>query len=164
MSRGFVKESDQEEPIVVPPRASLPENETNYVTPRGKEILNEEKVSLEKQRVELDAKDETERRRELSLIDGKLKLLTERLKTAQIIEPKNQNQNEVRFGAKVKFKMNGNIQEFKIVGVDEANVKQKKIAFTSPLAKAMTSKKEGDKFDFKLGEEIRPIEIISIKY
>ncbi|MBQ0741412.1 GreA/GreB family elongation factor, partial [Aquimarina celericrescens] len=56
----------------------------------------------------------------------------------------------------VKFKMYGNLQEFKIVGVDEANVKLKKIAFISPLAKAMTSKKEGEKFDFKLGEERRP--------
>jgi transcription elongation factor GreB len=60
--------------------------------------------------------------------------------------------------------MNGNTQEFQIVGVDEANVKEKKIAFTSPLAKTITSKKVGDKFDFKLGEEIRPIEILEINY
>ncbi|MBZ9627612.1 GreA/GreB family elongation factor [Psychroflexus sp. CAK57W] len=164
MSRGFVKESDQEEPIVVPPRASLPEKETNYVTPYGKNQLEKEKNTLEKQRTELDTKDETQRRRELSLIDGKLKLLSERLKTAQVIQPKDQNQSEVRFGAKVKFKMNGNVQEFQIVGVDEANVKEKKIAFISPLAKAMTSKKEGDKFEFHLGEESRPIEILGINY
>lgn len=164
MSRGFVKESDQEEPIVVPPRASLPDKETNYVTPFGKELLVKEKSTLEKLRSELDTKDETQRRRELSMMDGKLRLLDERLKTAQVIHPKNQNQNEVRFGAKVKFKMNGNVQEFQIVGVDEANVKKKKIAFISPLAKAMTSKKEGDQFDFKLGEETRPIEIQEINY
>ncbi|GGE26551.1 GreA/GreB family elongation factor [Psychroflexus planctonicus] len=164
MSRGFVKESDQEEPIVVPPRAALPDNTTNYVTPYGKEMLEKEKTNLEKQRAELDIKDETERRRALSMVDGKLNLLMERLKTAQVIEPKNQNQNEVRFGAKVKFKMNGNIQEFQIVGVDEADVKEKKIAFISPLAKALTSKKEGDQFEFKLGEETRPIEILEICY
>jgi transcription elongation factor GreB len=164
MSRGFVKETDQEEPIVVPPRAALPDNETNYVTPGGKEQLDAEKQNFEKRRSELNIADDTERRRELSMIDGKLKLLVERLKTAQVIEPKNQIQNEVRFGAKVKFKMNGNTQEFQIVGVDEANVKEKKIAFTSPLAKTITSKKVGDKFDFKLGEEIRPIEILEINY
>lgn len=164
MSRGFVKESDQEEPIVVPPRASLPEKEINYVTPYGKELLDKEKVGLEKQRAELHIEDDTERRRELAMIDGKLKLLIERLNTAQILHPKDQPQDEVRFGAKVKFKMNGNLQEFQIVGVDEANVKEKKIAFTSPLAKAMTSKKIGNRFDFKLGEEIRPIEILEINY
>lgn len=164
MSRGFVKESDQEEPVVVPPRASLPDKEINYVTLHGKDLLEKEKKDLEKQRAELDTKDETQRRRELSLIDGKLKFLVERLKTAQVIQPKNQNQGEVRFGAKVKFKMNGNIQEFQITGVDEANVKEKKIAFVSPLAKAMTSKKQGDQFDFKLGDEIRPVEILEISY
>ncbi|MBZ9651155.1 GreA/GreB family elongation factor [Psychroflexus montanilacus] len=164
MSRGFVKESDQEEPIVIPPRAALPEHETNYVTPYGKEMLEKEKNTLEKQRADLDIEDDTERRRELSMIDGKLKLLMDRLTTAQVIEPASQNQNEVRFGAKVNFKMNGNIQEFQIVGVDEANVKEKKIAFISPLAKSMTSKKVEDKFDFKLGEETRALEILEINY
>ncbi|WP_093365517.1 GreA/GreB family elongation factor [Psychroflexus sediminis] len=164
MSRGFVKESDQEAPIVVPPRASLPEKEINYVTPFGKDLLEKEKNFLEKQRTNLTVEDETERRRELSMIDGKLKLLNERLKTAQVILPENQNPNEVRFGAKVRFKMNKTIQEFQIVGVDEADVKEKKIAFISPLAKAMTSKKEADKFDFKLGEETRPVEILKISY
>lgn len=164
MSRGFVKESDQEEPILVPPRANLPENETNYVTPYGKKMLEDEKSALEKQRAELNTKDETERRRELSLIDGKLKLLIERIKTAQVIEPKTQNQTEVRFGATVKFKINGNHQEFQIVGVDEANVKEKKIAFISPLAKAMTSKRVGDTFEFKLGNETRNVEILDLKY
>jgi transcription elongation factor GreB len=148
MSRGFVKESDQEEPIVVPPRASLPDHETNYVTHYGKDLLLQEKADLEQQRSNLKIKDENERRRELSMIDGKLNLLSERLKTAQVIVPKQQNQNEVRFGAKVKFKMNGNLQEFQIVGVDEANIKHKKIAFTSPLAKSLTSHQEGDQFDF----------------
>lgn len=89
MSRGFVKETDQEEPIVVPPRAALPENEINYVTPFGKEMLEKEKVALEKERSTLEIENETERRRELSMLDGKLKLLVERLKTAQVIEPKN---------------------------------------------------------------------------
>lgn len=164
MSRGFVKETDQEEPIVVPPRAALPENEINYVTPFGKEMLEKEKVALEKERSTLEIENETERRRELSMLDGKLKLLVERLKTAQVIEPKNQNHTEVRFGAKIKFKMDRSIQKFQIVGVDEADVKEKKIAFTSPLAKSMTSKKAGDQFDFKLGEDIRPIEILEIHY
>lgn len=164
MSRGFVKESDQEEPIVVPPRASLLDKESNYVTSFGKEMLEKEKCNLEKQRADLDTKDETQRRRDLSMIDGKLQLLAERLTTAQVIQLKTQNQGEVRFGATVKFKMNGNIQEFQIVGVDEANVKEKKIAFISPLAKAMTAKKQGDKFEFKLGDEIRPVEILEISY
>jgi transcription elongation factor GreB len=164
MSRGFVKEGDQEEPIVVPPRASLPDNEINYVTPRGKELLNEEKRTLENQKASLKIEDETERRRELSFIDAKLKLLMKRLKTAQVINPKTQTPGEVRFGAEVDFTMNGARQRFQIVGVDEANVKEKKIAFISPIAKAMTSRKIGESFDFKLGEEVRLIKIIDVQY
>ena len=164
MSRGFVKESDQEEPPVIPPRASLPDGVTNYVTPQGKEMLREEKIKLEKQRADLNIQDDTERRRELAVIDGKLKLLNERLNSAQVLNPEQQNKSEVRFGATVMFNMNGSIQDFKIVGVDEANIKEKKIAFTSPLAIAMTSKKEGDNFEFKLGQDSRPIEILEINY
>ncbi|MEO8732945.1 MAG: transcription elongation factor GreA, partial [Flavobacteriales bacterium] len=35
MSRGFVREDDQEEPIFIPPRATLPAGMENHVTPRG---------------------------------------------------------------------------------------------------------------------------------
>ncbi len=43
MSRGFVKEDDQEEIPVVPPRAFLPEGLTNYVTRVGMDELLAEK-------------------------------------------------------------------------------------------------------------------------
>lgn len=164
MSRGFVKESDQEEPIVIPPRASLPEGQTNYVTPKGKYLLEEEKQQLEFQRVNLDIKDDTERRREVAKIDGQLHLLLERLNSAHVIDLEQQPKDHVRFGAQVKFKMNGKTLRFQIVGVDEASVKEKKITFTSPLAKALISKKEGDCFTFNLGEDSRPVEVLEINY
>jgi transcription elongation factor GreB len=164
MSRGFVKESDQEEPIVIPPRASLPEGQTNYVTHVGKDLLEQEKKDLEHQRATLSITDDTERRREITKIDGQLQLLQERLNTAQVIDLKEQPQHEVRFGAQVKFKLNGTLQNFQLVGVDEANVKAKKIAFTSPLARALTSRTQGEQFNFELGTEQRPIEILDINY
>jgi transcription elongation factor GreB len=164
MSRGFVKESDQEEPIVIPPRASLPAGQTNYVTRVGKDLLEQERKDLEHQRATLSITDDTERRREITKIDGQLQLLQERLNTAQVIDLKDQPQHEVRFGAQVKFKLNGTLQNFQLVGVDEANVKAKKIAFTSPLARALTSRTQGEQFNFKLGTEQRPIEILDINY
>lgn len=164
MSRGFVKESDQEEPIVIPPRASLPEGQTNYVTPEGKRLLEKEKQQLELQLANIDIKDDTERRREVAKIDGLLHLLFERLNSAHVINLEQQPKDFVRFGAQVKFKMNGKTLKFQIVGVDEASVKDQKIAFTSPLAKALTSKKEGDCFTFNIGEESRPVEVLEISY
>ncbi|MDN3594114.1 GreA/GreB family elongation factor [Zunongwangia endophytica] len=166
MSRGFVKEEDQEEAPVIPPRAALPAGATNYVTPFGYEALEKEQHHLEKERTELPKDNETEKRRAQAVIDGKLKLLAERRASARIIYPNQQPEDEVRFGAKLKLKnhTNGSLQEFQIVGVDEANVKNQKIAFVAPIAKAVTGLKVGDKTDFKLGNETRTLEILEITY
>ncbi|MBO2545214.1 GreA/GreB family elongation factor [Salegentibacter sp. BDJ18] len=164
MSRGFVKEDDQEEAPIIPPRAALPAGETNYVTPNGLKELKEEEEKFTAERANLDKENETERRRAQAVIDGNLKLLRERISTARVLDPKEQPEDEVRFGALVELKQNGNIQKFQIVGVDEADVKKQKIAFVAPIAKAVTGKKVGDKIDFKLGEEIRKLEILKITY
>ena len=48
MSRGFVKDGDQEEAPIVPPRAFLAEGETNYVTQVGmNELLTEKDIVFE---------------------------------------------------------------------------------------------------------------------
>ena len=166
MSRGFVKEEDQEETPIIPPRAALPEGETNYVTPKGLELLQREKKKLEEERASIEIKDEAEARRAKSVIDGKLKLLNERIATARILEPHSQPKDEVRFGATVKFKQkeSGKIQQFTIVGVDEANIKKEKIAFIAPIAKALTGKRRGEVVAFNLGKQPRNLEILEISY
>jgi transcription elongation factor GreB len=164
MSRGFVKEDDQEEAPMIPARAALPAGETNYVTPNGLKELKEEEEELVEERANLAKENETERRRAQAVIDGNLKLLRERISTARILDPKDQPEDEVRFGALVELKQNGNTQKFQIVGVDEADVKKKKIAFVAPIAKAVTGKKVGEIVEFKLGEETRKIEILKITY
>ena len=166
MSRGFVKEEDQEEPVLVPPRAAIPEGVTNYVTPTGLEQLQKELKELEYERAHVQAENDTEKRRSQSLIDGKINLLSERLQSARLLDPKQQVEDEVRFGAHVKIKneTTGQLQEFQIVGVDEADIKKQKIAFVAPIAKAITGKKIGDSVDFKLGGETRKLTILEISY
>lgn len=47
MSRGFIKEDDQEEVPMVPPRAFLPAGVPNFVTPFGmKQLLEEQHLLL----------------------------------------------------------------------------------------------------------------------
>jgi transcription elongation factor GreB len=164
MSRGFVKEDDQEEAPMIPPRAALPAGETNYVTPNGLKELKDEEEALIEERANLDKENDTERRRAQAVIDGKLKLLRERISTTRLLDPKYQPEDEVRFGALVELKQNGNTQKFQIVGVDEADVKKQKIAFVAPIAKAITGKKVSDTVVFKLGEETRKLEILKITY
>ncbi|TQI70824.1 transcription elongation factor GreB [Gramella sp. Hel_I_59] len=166
MSRGFVKEEDQEEPVIIPPRAAIPDGVTNYVTPNGLQELHVELKELEKERSNISIQDDTEKRRAQGLIDGKIKLLAERIQSSRILKPEEQAQDEIRFGAHIKLKNldSSQIQKFQIVGVDEANIKKLKIAFVAPIARAVTGKKLGETVDFKLGDETRKLEVLEIKY
>ncbi|MGB3773869.1 MAG: GreA/GreB family elongation factor [Leeuwenhoekiella sp.] len=166
MSRGFVKEDDQEEAPVIPPRAALPEGATNYVTPQGLKQLQQEREDLEEEIATLDENDERERRRALALLNGKLNLLLSRLNAARVLEPENQNHDEVRFGAWVTYVIKSAAKPVKIqiVGVDEADVKKNKIGFTAPIAIALTGKKVGEKTLLNLGSDSRELEIKAVAY
>ena len=166
MSRGFVKEDDQEEAPFIPPRAALPANTINYVTPKGMEMLHAERETLEKEWIDLSTSHEQHSRIERTVIQGKLDLLVERIASARILDPATQPQTEVRFGAKVSYKMlpAPAIHSFQIVGVDEADVAKGKIAFVSPIAVAITGYKQGEIVPFRLGNETRQVEIIKISY
>lgn len=166
MSRGFVKEGDQEERPIIPPRAALPDGTTNYVTPTGMELLQAEREQLEQERSNLPTTHEQQRRIELAVINGKLDLLNERLVSARILDPASQPKDEVRFGATVTYKISSspNPQSFQIVGVDEADVAIRKIAFVAPIAIALTGHKVGDIVAFKMGGESRKLEVVGIKY
>ncbi len=166
MSRGFVKEGDQEETPIIPPRAALPGGAINYVTPTGMELLQTEREQFEQERATLATIDEQQRRIELAVINGKLDLLNERIISARILDPATQPIDEVRFGATVTYKISSspNPQTFQIVGVDEADVAKRKIAFVAPIAVALTGHKVGDLIPFKMGDESRKLEVVQIKY
>lgn len=169
MSRGFVKEDDQEEAPFIPTRAVLPNGEINYVTSMGYEKLVNEKRDLEHSISNLDLEEGKERRHTLAVLNGKLNLLNDRISSARILDPKEQPQNEIRFGASFAFKFltgdqSGVIKDFQIVGVDEANIKENKIAFVAPLAKALTGKRIGEKAEVFMAGKLQKLEIISITY
>lgn len=169
MSRGFVKEEDQEEAPFIPPRAPLPEGVQNYVTPQGLLLLHQERDDLEAERKRtIDAAiSDHDRRHALAVINGKLDLLNERIATARLIEHPDEDPEEVRFGMTIMFqqvrKGTKPIERtFTIVGVDEADVKQGKIAFTAPIAKALIGSRVGDVVEFKLGSEVQQLKILQI--
>ncbi len=140
MSRGFVREGDQEEAPFIPPRAPLPPGVPNHVTPRGLRLLQEERASLEADRSKPFESEEA-KRRAWAEIDGRLELLNERLGSARVMEPPDPAPDDVRFGATVTFRLlngpqAGQERTFTIVGVDEASVKDGRIAFTAPVARA----------------------------
>jgi len=166
MSRGFVKEDDQEEVPMVPPRAHLPAGVPNYVTQAGMDELLAERQTLMNEKENLDISSENERRIALNHITAKLQLLNNRISEAKIIDLKEQPWDEIRFGATVTIKTEGtnDIQTFQIVGVDETNLSMGKISFLSPLARVLTNKKVGDKVVLKRPKGDQVLEIINITY
>ena len=150
MSRGFIKEGDQEEIPRVPMRAYLPEGVPNYVTKEGLDALKEELKSLETERVKAG-----DNYIMVNFIDASIKLLVDRINSAVEVDLSKSNKDTVSFGAWVRY--NGRVM--RIVGVDEADVNKGLISFISPIAKLLIGKKEGDVIELKGSEKIKVEEV-----
>ena len=144
MSRGFIKEGDQEEIPKVPLRAYLPDGVPNYVTKEGLKALKEELKNLEAERVKAG-----DNYIMVNFLDATIKLLVDRINSAVEVDlPK--AKDTVSFGAWVRY--NGRV--VRIVGVDEADVNKGLISFISPIAKVLIGKKAGDIIELKGPERI----------
>ncbi len=155
MSRGFIKEGDQEEIPMVPPRAYLPKGMPNYVTREGLEALNIERESLENERVASSGNYIMS-----NFVDAKMKLLIDRINSAVEVDMTKANKETVSFGAYVKY----NGRTVRIVGVDEADFSKGLLSFISPVAKALVGKKVGDRFEIKIPKGTETVEVQGIWY
>lgn len=166
MSRGFVKEGDQEEVPLVPPRAHLPVGVVNYVTPNGLKELQQEQELFVQERKELIAQSGTNNRVQINYISARLGLLEERINSARVVDLSSQPQNEIRFGATITIleeKEDGR-SKYQIVGVDEADVSQNKVSFLSPFAKVLINKKAGDVITLNTPKGKRVMKIEAVEY
>lgn len=150
MSRGFIKEGDQEAIPMVPPRAYLPEGVPNYVTKEGLAALNGELESLKAELAKVG-----DNYIMGNFIEAKMKLLIDRISSAVEVDLSKANKGIVSFGAWIRY--NGRV--VRIVGVDEADVNKGLLSFTSPLAKSLMGKKAGDVIELKGGERITVEEV-----
>jgi len=144
----------------------LPAGVPNFVTREGMDQLLREKEELITERENLDITNENEKRLAQNYLNAKLQLLDERIADARIVEITGQPPDEITFGATVTLmnKLSGNVQVFRIVGVDEANIAKGKISFLSPLAKMLISKKTGERVTIKHDKEEIVFTIIKITY
>ena len=81
-----------------------------------------------------------------SFLEGRIQELQSKIALAEVIDPSRISQDKVAFGAKVKVLDVEADEEyvFILVGPDEANVKERKISISSPVAKALISKEVGE--------------------
>lgn len=166
MSRAFVKDDGPDGPPIIPPRTPIPAGVPNYVTPRGLALLKKEKTELESERTRLNTEDidENERQRELAIVAGRLAGLAERLSSGQLVTPSDQPPDAVRFGTTVTIKdEKGFERHIQIVGVDEADASEGRVAFNAPIARAVIGKKVGESAVIQTpkGEEMRTVTSIT---
>ena len=81
-----------------------------------------------------------------SFIEGRLAELEDKISRAEVIDPATLSGKQVKFGAHVTL-IDEDTEEksvYQIVGEDEADIKAKRLAITSPLARALVGKSVGD--------------------
>ena len=144
MSRAFVKESEEIEPL---PERSV-SSHPNYVTARGQVLIETELVRLSSVYAEAQVSAD---RDALARIGRDLRYWQQRRASAQTVSPF-ANPDEVHFGSTVTLKRNtvtlkrndGRRQTWRIVGEDEADPANGSISYVSPVARALMGKKIGD--------------------
>ncbi len=106
-------------------------------------------------------------REKLGYIQGRLQELEVKLSKAEIIDPKSmKGQEKIMFSATVKL-MDVETDKksvYQLVGEYEADVNAGKISVTSPIARALIGKKEGDLVTVKTPGGAKEYEIEKVEY
>ncbi|MEX0731855.1 MAG: transcription elongation factor GreA [Aquisalimonadaceae bacterium] len=106
-------------------------------------------------------------REQQSFVEGRIKDIEGKLSNAQIIDVTQLNANgRVVFGATVDLVDDESGDEFtyRIVGEDEADIKEGMISVQSPIARALIGKEVGDIASVDAPGGIREYEIVDVKY
>lgn len=104
-------------------------------------------------------------REQQSFTEGRIAEIESKLSTAQVIDVTQiENSGRVIFGATIKLNDNNKEITYQIVGEDEADIKLNKISVTSPVARALIGKYEGDVVEVTTPEGTISYEIIEVAY
>jgi transcription elongation factor GreA len=152
------------------------------ITKRGAEKLREELKELKtvvrprvinaiaEARAHGDLKENAEyhaAREQQSFVEGRIAEIETKLSNAQIIDVTTLNlSGKVVFGATVDLLDMANDQEvsYQIVGEDEADIKNNMISVTSPIARALIGKEEGEEVKVEAPGGVKEYEIMTVKY
>lgn len=151
MSVAFRRESDEEhkEPKFELPLPAGP----NLVTAAGPALIAGRIAALE---AAIEAEGEDEAREGLK---RELRYWNTRRATAQIAPPI--EDGVAGIGARVRIRLNGRERVIEIVGHDEADPGQDRLAFQAPLAHALLGAEEGERVDF--GGKREAIEVLEVQ-
>ena len=181
MSKAFTREdTEQDDDLELDDAPAVPQGTRNYMTPGGAKRLQDELRQLKHvERPEVtrvvswaagngdrsENADYTYGKKRLREIDRRLRFLTKRLESAEVVDPTTVKADHVLFGATVVIRDEDDVEKrYSIVGVDEVDVSKGKISWLSPLANAIFKAKVGDWVTFRAPSGVKEIEVVSIEY
>jgi len=106
-------------------------------------------------------------REQQSFCEGRIKEIEAKLSNATIIDVKTVNADgKVVFGATVDLadENTGAEVTYQIVGDDEADIKNNMISISSPIARALIGKQEGDVAEVQTPGGVRRLEVVEVRY
>jgi transcription elongation factor GreB len=181
MSKAFVKETDSDADDLPDDAPAIPKGVKNYITSAGHRRMRDElRRLLDEERpktVEVVSwaagnGDRSENgdyiygKKKLREIDRRIRFLTKRLDSAEIVDPARQTRrDQVFFGATVTYAAgDGAERTVTIVGIDEVDPECGRVSWISPIACALLKAHEGDTVDLRTPSGIESIEVVEIRY
>ncbi|HRK64048.1 MAG TPA: transcription elongation factor GreA [Terricaulis sp.] len=101
-----------------------------------------------------------------AFIETRVAEIEDKIARSQVIDVSKLSGKQVKFGATVNLvdEDSGEKSKYKIVGEDEADVKAGKVSITSPIARAMIGKEEGDVVEVMAPGGAKSYEIVKVKF
>jgi transcription elongation factor GreA len=105
-------------------------------------------------------------REQQGFIEGRIGEIETKLANAEIIDiSRFVGTDRVVFGATVELEVDGgSALTYQIVGEDEADIRAGRISITSPIARALVGKTEGDVVDVEAPGGVKSYEIVTVRF
>lgn len=169
MSKAFTRDENEgpDIPEIVPTASVLTPGARNYITPQGAQKLRDELQTLVEvtRPMLVEARDDPDAKRQLARLDQRIRQLEDSLQSAEIVEPAAGPADVVRFGSWVTVReSSGEETTYRIVGVNETDPDNNWVSWMSPIAKALSNRKLGERIRFKFPSGEDTLEIKEIRY
>jgi transcription elongation factor GreB len=180
MSKAFTKESDEDEELDLEAAESAPQVEKNYITPAGYRRLREELAGLwEVERPKLvetiawaasngdrsENADYIYGKRRLREVDRRVRFLSKRIDSAEVVDNAGRDDDRAYFGATVTYRDRAGVERaVSIVGIDEVDPARGRVSWISPIAKALLKAREGDVVTLRTPAGAEEIAVLDVRY
>ena len=181
MSKAFTREPEGDEDGPEDDLPDVPAGTKNYMTPQGFQQISDELRQLTRvdrpKIVEIVSwaagnGDRSENgdyiygKRKLREIDRRIRYLTKRHESAEVVDPLQQkNHDQVFFGATVTYLDPHDAEKtVTIVGIDEARLGEGRVSWVAPIARALLKARKGDVVTLRTPSGEESIEVLEIRY